>query len=745
MEAGRQKMRNRFRLLPAVAALLLLLSGCGGQKTESTAAPETTAAVQASETAGTAAAETTEALETTAAPEVSSSGSDSGSGGVADRSQMTEVKEVGEEGAEPVYAASLKDGRYEISVECSSSMFRITDCALTVDHGAMTAEMTLSGSSYSFVYPGTAEEAAAADESAWIPAGESPDGKNTFVLPLEALNQDVLCAAFSKNKQLWYDRTLWFSAESLPAEAFQEGFFATAESLGIPDGSYTAEVTLSGGSGRSSVASPARIEVKDGKAEAEIIWSSANYDYMIVDGEKFLAEIVDGHSVFRIPVPYFDRAFSAPADTTAMSTPHEIEYTLKFDLKSVSDEAGNVVGAGEGAAAGASADAGAASGEGQTSGPDETEKSEKAEEKTGEKTGESARPEESSGLLYAREFTMEDLSDGCTLVTIGGTDRFLVVPEGKEPADPKALSAESGTDGSTKMVVLHLPLDKIYAADSSAVDLFRHAGAMPSLRFTSTGENDWSIPDVRKEMEAGHLLYAGKYSAPDYELLLSEGCSLAVENTMIYHSPETKEQLEALGIPVLVERSSYEPHPLGRMEWIRLYGLLSGHREEADRFFMSETDLVRGIPDGTGTGKSAVFFYLSSNGYVNVRRPEDYLPKMIELAGGHYALSEALPPDGSARSTMNMQTESFYAAAKDADVLIYNSNVDGGVKSIAELLEKAAWLSDFSAVRSGNAWCAEQSLFQETSGIAGMIADLHEIFSGEADGKDALRYFKRLE
>ena len=249
----------------------------------------------------------------------------------ADASQMTAVEEVTEEGMEPIPAASLRSGTYPVTVESSSSMFRVTDCLLTVTDGAMTAAFTLGGSSYGYVYPGTAEQAAAAEEADYISVSEDAEGKNTFTLPIEALDQGFPCAAWSKNKELWYDRTLLLRADSLPVDAFEEGTFPTAESLGLADGSYTAEVTLTGGSGKASVVSPASLRVAQGLVTAEIVWSSANYDYMLVDGEKYLAEIVDGHSVFEIPVARFDRPIPVTADTTAMSRPHEIQYALRFD------------------------------------------------------------------------------------------------------------------------------------------------------------------------------------------------------------------------------------------------------------------------------------------------------------------------------------------------------------------------------------------------------------------------------
>lgn len=243
---------------------------------------------------------------------------------VADASQMTTVQDVVEEGMTPVYASELVDGVYNISVESSSSMFKIADCELTVGGDAMVAKLIMSSESYGYLYLGTAEEAAAADETQYI----TPDGRE-FVITVDALDAPVLCAAWSRNKELWYDRTLVFRSDSLPLEAFEN--LTTAESLGLADGSYACAVTLGGGSGKASVDEQAFLLVKDGAVTAQITWSSANYDYMLVDGERYDAEIGNGHSVFTIPVAAFDHPLRVIADTTAMSQPYEIDYTLTFD------------------------------------------------------------------------------------------------------------------------------------------------------------------------------------------------------------------------------------------------------------------------------------------------------------------------------------------------------------------------------------------------------------------------------
>lgn len=302
---------KRKLILCAVLAVALL-SGCAST------AQNTETAVQTTEAVGESAAEdTTQSLN------------------VAADKDKAKTEEVGYEGMESVYADSLKDGVYSIGVDSSSSMFKIVACELTVADGKMTAKMTMSGKGYESLYMGTAEAAAAADESGYIKYTEENDA-HCFTVPVEALDTETDCAAFSKKKQLWYDRKLVFRADSLPLDAYADGVIKTAESLALADGEYKVAVALSGGSGRASVTSPAKLTVKDNKATAEIVWSSNKYDYMIVDGEKYLPVSTEEFSVFEIPVMYFDKNMPVLADTTAMSQPYEIDYSLKFDSSTIS-------------------------------------------------------------------------------------------------------------------------------------------------------------------------------------------------------------------------------------------------------------------------------------------------------------------------------------------------------------------------------------------------------------------------
>lgn len=285
---------------------------------------------------------------------------------VAAADERAETQAVGLEGMVPVYGEDIKDGTYEVEVECSSAMFRVQQAVLTVENGTMEATLTLHGTSYLDLYPGTAEEAARADQADYVENTSDDPEQSRFVVPVEALDQPVACAAFSRRKEKWYDRQLLFCAESLPEEAVltelpdyavlrkeakerrieamkaeNAAHPAEAEALmpELSDGTYTMEVVLGGGSGRSGILSPTELTLRDGVPYAKIIWNSNSYDYMLAGGEKYLPlqepDGQEGHSVFELPVTVFDEPVDVVGDTTAMSTPHEIEYTLTFRKDSI--------------------------------------------------------------------------------------------------------------------------------------------------------------------------------------------------------------------------------------------------------------------------------------------------------------------------------------------------------------------------------------------------------------------------
>ena len=340
--------------------------------------------------------------------------------------------------------------------------------------------------------------------------------------------------------------------------------------------------------------------------------------------------------------------------------------------------------------------------------------------------------EDSMELLYAEKFSVDYYTGGFSLVTVNGSERYLVVPEGKE----------SPGDLAEDITVLYQPLDRIYLVASAVMDMFISMDSLDVIRFTGTKAASWYLEEAREAVETGNILYAGNYSAPDYEQILAEGCDLAIENTMVYHTPEVKEQLEKFGIPVMVDYSSYETEPLGRTEWVKLYGLLADREEEAAEAFAGQQEAFASIGDAEDTGKTVAFFYITSSGEVNVRKASDYLPKMIELAGGHYVFSDLGAEDDTASSTVSLQMEEFYAAAREADYLIYNSTIDGELSSVEELFGKSELLENFKAVREGNVYCTTRDLYQSSMELGTMIADIHGMLNGEEDG---LTYLYRLD
>lgn len=493
------------------------------------------------------------------------------------------------------------------------------------------------------------------------------------------------------------------------------------------DGTYQMEVELLGGSGRASVTSPAEVEIKDGKAVATLEWSSPNYDYMVVNGEKYLPVNTEGNSVFRIPVEAFDRDITVIADTVAMSTPHEIEYTLNFH-------------AGENGQNAAKAD---------TTGQEDSDGAEKGQQTAavgGNPAKTAAAPltyDHSMELSYAENFAVDYYEGGYKLLTtrLNG-DRILLVPKHQQaPKDAEALVSLSAEGEPGKLIVLQEPVKNLYLVASSVMDMFAQLDSMDAISMCGLKEEDWYIPAAKQAMKEGTLLYAGKYSQPDYELLLSQNCSMAIENSMIYHTPEVMEKLDEFGIPTLVEYSSYEEHPLGRVEWVRFFGALLDQEEKADQLFEKQKEALKRVEAEESTGKTVAFFYITSNGLVQVRQSTDYIPKMIELAGGKYVFENLGDPD-SRRSTVNLQLEDFYDGAQDADFLVYNTTIDRQVQTLEDLLKKCSLLKDFKAVKNHQVWCTTEDMYQQSMSAGNLIEDFHRMLTG--DDKET-RYLYRLE
>lgn len=336
-------------------------------------------------------------------------------------------------------------------------------------------------------------------------------------------------------------------------------------------------------------------------------------------------------------------------------------------------------------------------------------------------------------LQFAENFNVDYYEGGYALLsTIDGT-KILTVPEGKPV--PEELEDD--------VIIMQQPVKDLYLVASGVMDMFCQLDALDAIHLSALKEDGWYVEEARAAMQRGDILYAGKYNKPDYELIVSEDCSLAIENRMITHAPDVVEKLESFGIPVMIDYSTYEKQPLGRVEWIRFFGALLGKDEEAEKLFSEQVQLLEEIQTAEKTDKTVGFFFITSNGMVQVRQPSDYVPKMIELAGGSYIFEQIGEAD-SARSTINIQMEDFYEAAKDADYLIYNSSIDGGVATLEELLDKSSLLADFKAVKEGNVWCTTNDMYQQSMAIGPLIGDIHQMIQ-ESGTKEEMRYLFRVK
>lgn len=343
-------------------------------------------------------------------------------------------------------------------------------------------------------------------------------------------------------------------------------------------------------------------------------------------------------------------------------------------------------------------------------------------------------PAGTAALDYAQQFTAAKYEGGYTLLSIPADGaQFLVVPEG----------AAVPTDVPDGVTVLRQPLQNLYLVSTSVMDLFLALDALDCIALSGTRAEGWYLDEARQAMLDGRIAYAGKYSAPDYEQILAANCGLAIENTMIYHTPEVKEQLEHFGVPVLVERSSYESGPLARMEWIKFIGLLLGRAEEAERVFSEKIARIEPVLQQEPTGKTVAFFSVTGNNLITVRKGGDYVAQMIGMAGGSYVFAD-LTDNGNSLSTMNLPQETFYAQARDADVLIYNSTIEGVVDTREQLVKKCAMLADFKAVQSGDCWCTSKSFFQQSMALPDLILDMNRVFTEGDPAPEELTLLQKI-
>ena len=337
-------------------------------------------------------------------------------------------------------------------------------------------------------------------------------------------------------------------------------------------------------------------------------------------------------------------------------------------------------------------------------------------------------------LAWATGFTVDLYEGDRALACIADGTRYLFVPAGDAPQG----IAEDVT-------VLERPLSNIYLASSSTLCLFAALGAVNCVSHVSVTQETCTVEAFTQAIASGDIVYGGKYSAPDYEAFLNGGCRLAVENTMIYHTPEVREKLMQLGVPVIVEQSSLESAPLGRLEWIMLWGAMLDKVSAAQEVLDRQAQLIADVEARVAAQPldcAVAFFYINANGAAVVRKPGDYVAKMIAMAGGTYAFAQLGGADENRSSSTTLEMEAFYAQAKDADVIIYNSTVAGRLKGLDELVALNPLLADFKAVKNRRAWCCEQNVYQQMTATGEVVADLHEAIA-DTD-RDELTFLFRL-
>ena len=471
---------------------------------------------------------------------------------------------------------------------------------------------------------------------------------------------------------------------------------------------YTVSVSLSGGSGRASIASPTTI-VKDGDTyTATITWSSSNYDKMTVDGVDYAPVNDGGNSTFETTRHARRGHRRVGRDRRHVDAAH---HRLHDPLRLIHHEG---------------------------------EIGRRCKRRLPCRNGFKRRgrlPQRRFGcgweptgalqLEYAEHFTVDEFEGGLRLICVSNGERFLVVPQ--DAKVPDGLSSD--------IAVIRRPADKVYLVSSATMCLVDALDANDNIIMSGTKADDCSVAGFKSALESGAIAYGGKYSAPDYERISASGCTLAIENTMINHTPDVKEKLQKLGLVVLTEQSSSEPEALGRVEWIKLFGVLFDKEDEAAHLFNEQKARVEQTSGLASSGKTVAYFYINSNGAAVTRRAGDYVVQMIELAGGSYALDDAQTASTSG-SSVTLEMERFYATAKDADIIVYNGTIDESVATLNDFVGKNALLSQFKAVKNGNVWVTSTDMYQQMTSTADIIDELHGAFTGD-DASD-FHYLRKL-
>ena len=336
-------------------------------------------------------------------------------------------------------------------------------------------------------------------------------------------------------------------------------------------------------------------------------------------------------------------------------------------------------------------------------------------------------------LKYAKFFSVDYYKGGYKIAKVQNTPDdysvMLIVPEGMSVPE----------DAPENAIILKQPVNNILVSSTPVTSLINAVGALDAISLTTYDVDSWYIDDVKNALTDNRLTYIGDYKTPDYEKIVAQGTTFAFFSTML--TDDVRDQLTTLGVDVVLDQSSQEDHPLGRVEWAKLYGAIFNKEEAAEEVFNTQDKYVEDLLKAEKTGKSVAMFYITSKGVLYARNADDYMAKMVEIAGGDYALSDVGVGE---TGTAKMEIEAFYDKAKDADYIIYIWSMGGKPETMEAFLERAAILSDMKAVQDGNVWCTTPDYFQIQNTIGSMINDIHLMLTAD-ESTDRLTYLFKLK
>ncbi|MDN5307350.1 MAG: cobalamin transport system substrate-binding protein [Eubacteriaceae bacterium] len=324
---------------------------------------------------------------------------------------------------------------------------------------------------------------------------------------------------------------------------------------------------------------------------------------------------------------------------------------------------------------------------------------------------------------YTTAFSVEYLDNGVKKLVDADNRTLLLVPEGTEVPE-----------GYEDAIIIASPVDNVMLASTTQGCMMRGIDDFDAISAVTTEQSAWTINEIADRIGQGSISFVGDNDAPDYELIKTLNPSLVFVYSGDYGLQDMMTKLDELGINYVVCNEYLEEDPRGRMEWLKFYGAIFDKEEEAQVTFdkaMANIDTV--VEEASKEEAPTVAWGMVSSGKVYVAKPDSYVAKMIELAGGDYIYKDA--DVGSGTVTM----EEFYAAAKDADILIYSSGITYS-PDIASVLSNAPVLEGLNAVQNGRVWCLGTDYWQSLDKTDGIIEDLYAIFHGDGTVTHFVKY-----